>query len=242
MSKYAIFYKNLYILAEKYNTDITECSMIKVTEEQDIEKVYIEEFEVSEDEQVELFDGIGGLKKLFGEDFAEYLETIVKVNKLYKREVFEDIRFSEVRIYEEWSTMYKLYYKTKKNLKLHKVQYVYVQRKDSTVNRPFSEERLIMLDGIEYCKNLALEIEMRDLALDCYRKYFETIIRFLNMIKAPNTIDREGLKNRITNLYDSKYKEALEIIDNEYLEKYKEKFEVLKTNYEKAKLDKIEID
>ena len=149
------FYKNLYILAEKYNTDITECSMIKVKEEEDVDKVYIEEFEIQDNEEVEIFDSIGGLRKLFGEDFAEYLETIVKVNKIYKKEVFENIRFSEVRIYEEWGTMYKLYYNTKKNLKLHKVQYVYVQRKTSTVNRPFSEERLLMLDGIEYCINLA---------------------------------------------------------------------------------------
>ena len=63
--------------------------MIKVKEEADVEKVYLEEFEVDENEEVEFFDSIGGLQKLFGEDFAEYLETIVKVNKIYKRSVFE---------------------------------------------------------------------------------------------------------------------------------------------------------
>lgn len=236
------FYKNLYILAEKYNTDITECSMIKVKEEEDIEKVYIEEFEVDKNEKVELFDGIGGLRKLFGEDFADYLETIVKVNKIYKREIFNDIRFSEVRIYEEWGTMYKLYYNTKKNLKMYKVQYVYVQRKTSTVNRPFSEERLLMLDGIEYCMNLANKIHLEDLVLDCYRKYFETIVRFLDMIKDKNTINREYLKLKLIELFDLKYNEAMKIVDEKNKKEYRKKFEKLKIKFEEAQKDRIEID
>ena len=235
------FYKNLYILAEKYNTDITECSMVKVKEEDDVQKVYIEEFEVQENENVEFFDGIGGIRKLFGEDFAEYLETIVKVNKIYKKQVFENIRFSEVRIYEEWGTMYKLYYNTKKNLKMHKVQYVYVQRKTSTVNRPFSKERLLMLDGIEYCISLAKELKLIDLVLDCYRKYFETIVRFLDMIKDKNTIDREELKNILVENFNLKYSEAINLINNE-TEAYRKKFENLREKFEKAKKDRIEID
>ena len=236
------FYKNLYILAEKYDTDITECSMIKVKEEEDIEKVYIEEFEVDENEKVELFDGIGGLRKLFGEDFADYLETIVKVNKIYKKEIFNDIRFSEVRIYEEWGTMYKLYCNTKKNLKMYKVQYVYVQRKTSTVNRPFSEERLLMLDGIEYCMNLANKIHLEDLVLDCYRKYFETIVRFLDMIKDKNTINREYLKLKLIELFDLKYNEAMKIVDEKNKKEYRKKFEKLKIKFEEAQKDRIEID
>lgn len=237
------FYKNLYILAKKYNTDITECSMIKVKEEADVEKVYLEEFEIEENEKVELFDSIGGLRKLFGEDFAEYLETIVKVNKIYKKQVFDNIRFSEVRIYEEWGTMYKLYYNTKKNLKLHKIQYVYVQRKDSTVNRPFSKERLLMLDGIEYCRNLAEEIDLKDLVIDCYRKYFETINRFLDMIKANNTIGREELKIELINLFNTKYEEAMEFISkNGYNNLYKEKFEKLKEKFLLVQADREEIE
>lgn len=237
------FYKNLYILAKKYNTDITECSMIKVKEEADVEKVYLEEFEIEENEKVELFDSIGGLRKLFGEDFAEYLETIVKVNKIYKKQVFDNIRFSEVRIYEEWGTIYKLYYNTKKNLKLHKIQYVYVQRKDSTVNRPFSKERLLMLDGIEYCRNLAEEIDLKDLVIDCYRKYFETINRFLDMIKANNTIGREELKIELINLFNTKYEEAMEFISkNGYNNLYKEKFEKLKEKFLLVQADREEIE
>ena len=183
--------------------------------------VYLEEFDIA-DKDIELFDDVGGLRKLFGDDFAEYLETIVKVNKIYKRYLFDTIRFSEVRIYEEWGTMYKLYCNTKRNLKLHKVQYVYVQRKNSTLGRPFSMERLLMLDGIEYCKDLAKEKDLNDLVLDCYRKYFETIIRFISMIEAPNTIDREGLRKRLIKIFTEKY------------EDYRQVFDKLYTNYEKA--------
>lgn len=236
------FYKNLYELAEKYNTDITECCMIKVEEEEDKEKVYLEEFDVN-DEDIEIYDSIGGLRKLFGSDFAEYLETIVKVNKIYKKEIFNEVRFSEVRIYEEWGTMYKLYCKTRKNLKLHKVQYVYVQRRNSTLGRPFSEERLLMLDGIEYCKNLAQEKNINDLVLNCYRKYLETIIRFLSMIEAPNTIDREGLKIKLIELFNKKYDEAITFMnDHEELQEFEETFKKLFQNYEKAKIKRVEID
>lgn len=232
------FYKNLYELAAEYDTDITECSMIKIKEEEDKGKVYLEELEIDKEKDIEIFDSIGGLRKLFGADFAEYLETIVKVNKIYKKEVFEKIRFSEVRIYEEWGTMYKLYCNTKKNLKLHKVQYVYVQRKNSTLSRPFSEERLLMLDGIEYCKNLALENNINDLVLNCYRKYFETIIRFFTMIEAPNTIDREGLRTKLINTFEEKYKECIAFMEKhiDLKEEFEEIFNKLKENYEKAQV------
>ncbi|MCI8276377.1 MAG: glycosyltransferase family 2 protein [Clostridia bacterium] len=228
------FYKNLYELAIKYDTDITECSMIKVKEEEDKRLVYLEEFDIA-DKDIELFDDVGGLRKLFGDDFAEYLETIVKVNKIYKRYLFDTIRFSEVRIYEEWGTMYKLYCNTKRNLKLHKVQYVYVQRKNSTLGRPFSMERLLMLDGIEYCKDLAKEKNLNDLVLDCYRKYFETIIRFISMIEAPNTIDREGLRKRLIKIFTEKYEECIDFLNNhKEQEDYRQVFDKLYTNYEKA--------
>lgn len=236
------FYKNLYELAEKYNTDITECSMIKVKEEADKEKVYLEEFDIN-DEDIEVFDSIGGLRKLFGADFAEYLETIVKVNKIYKKEIFDNIRFSEVRIYEEWGTMYKLYCNTNKNLKLHKVQYVYVQRHNSTLSRPFSEERLLMLDGIEYCKNLAKEKELNDLVFNCYRKYFETIIRFLSMIETPNTIDKEGLKRKLMKLFNEKYEECTDFINSHTeLKEFEQILAELKCNYENAIIKRVEID
>lgn len=228
------FYKNLYELAEKYNTDITECSMIKIKEEENKEKVYLEEFEIK-DEDIEFYDGIGGLQKLFGSDFAEYLETIVKVNKIYKKDIFKNVRFSEVRIYEEWGTMYKLYCNTTKNLKLHKVQYVYVQRNNSTLSRPFSEERLLMLDGIEYCKNLAKEKGLNDLVINCYRKYLETIVRFLSMIEAPNTIDREGLRSKLIKNFEEKYDECLNLITGDLeLESYNEVMKKIKENYQKA--------
>lgn len=218
--------------------------MIKVKEEEDKEKVYLENLEINKEEDVEIFDSIGGLRKLFGSDFAEYLETIIKVNKIYKREIFETIRFSEVRIYEEWGTMYKLYCNTKKNLKLHKVQYVYVQRKNSTLSRPFSEERLLMLDGIEYCKNLALENNINDLVLNCYRKYFETIIRFFTMIEAPNTIDREGLRIKLIDAFETKYKECIEFMNenSELKPEFEGIFDKLKENYQNVQIKKNGIE
>ena len=125
---------------------------------------------------------------------------------------------------------------------MHKVQYVYVQRKTSTVNRPFSEERLLMLDGIEYCMNLAKEINLEDLVLDCYRKYFETIIRFLDMIKAENTINREYLKAKLIELFDLKYNEAMKIAEKINKTEYEKKFEKLRMQFEETKKDRIQID
>ena len=104
-----------------------------------------------------------------------------------------------------------------------------------------SEERLLMLDGIEYCISLAKELKLIDLVLDCYRKYFETIVRFLDMIKDKNTIDREELKNILVENFNLKYSEAINLINNE-TEAYRKKFENLREKFEKAKKDRIEID
>ena len=99
-----------------------------------------------------------------------------------------------------------------------------------------------MLDGIEYCMNLANKIHLEDLVLDCYRKYFETIVRFLDMIKDKNTINREYLKLKLIELFDLKYNEAMKIVDEKNKKEYRKKFEKLKIKFEEAQKDRIEID
>ena len=62
------------------------------------------------------------------------------------------------------------------------------------------------------------------------------------MIKDKNTINREGLKIKLVELFEIKYKEAMNIVNSNKEDGYKEKFERLREKYDVAKIDRIEID
>lgn len=62
---------------------------------------------------------------------------IVPWNKLYKRELFDDLRYKKGVIYEDEFLAHRILYKCKKVSIINQALYYYVQRKGSIVNSPF---------------------------------------------------------------------------------------------------------
>lgn len=186
------FYEHLITLASEHNADIAECSFKKLYENTGkIEKVFKKENEIV------VTDNEGALNRLFSEKFNVYLNTIVTWNKIYKRKLFKKIRFSEVRIYEELGTVYKVLFECKTFVTSSKIKYTYVQRDGSTLTRPFSEERLYMLDGIEQAINFLQKKGLYDIRIKAIRKYLETCTRFIKMSASMEEKEREVLRQKI---------------------------------------------
>ena len=80
-------------------------------------------------------------KRVFGsrEGFSDLLAISgygsFSWNKLYKRELFDDVRFPVGRLYEDMATTYKLFYKADKLVYDPGIQYFYRQRKSSIIHR-----------------------------------------------------------------------------------------------------------
>lgn len=76
--------------------------------------------------------------------------------KLYPLSFFDDIRFPEGTIYEDYATIYKLYNKAKRIHVLGNRNYYYVMRSNSITNRPLSRKNLDIINvinDIDYTMN-----------------------------------------------------------------------------------------
>ena len=133
------YVKTLYDLLVSKSADISVCNFIR-TEKEEIESSY---------EQNELyeFNNIEALTNLCG-DF--YQQLTVSWCKLYKTELFADIRFPVGKIHEDEFTTYKLLYKAKKIALTNEILLYYWQRPDSIMGTSFKiKNRLHAIEAFQ---------------------------------------------------------------------------------------------
>lgn len=104
------------------NADIAIC---KLHDFLDGEKIQIEETEYSEqvynsDEMIENNIVIGGIFDCMG-------------GKLFSHKLFENVLFPEGRVYEDSSTLYKLYYLSKRAVVLNQEYYFYLREREGSI-------------------------------------------------------------------------------------------------------------
>lgn len=133
------YVKTLYDLLVSKSADISVCNFIR-TEKEEIE---------TSNEQNELyeFNNIEALTNLCGEF---YQRLTVSWCKLYKTELFADIRFPVGKIHEDEFTTYKLLYKAKKIALTNEVLLYYWQRPDSIMGTSFKiKNRLHAIEAFQ---------------------------------------------------------------------------------------------
>lgn len=123
-------YEILYNLAEKYNADISSCAM--------------KSFSNNLDNNSSINNG--NIRMFKGQDIikAHYegkLNQISACNKLYRNNLFEEIKFPKGRIYEDISIIYKLYAKCNTLVESKSDLYFYRRREGSITKSKFSERR-----------------------------------------------------------------------------------------------------
>lgn len=76
-----------------------------------------------------------GLKCLTGAEALSNIEIphVVAWNKLYKREIFEDIRYPKGKVHEDEYVAHKIFYKCKRIVVINESLYFYTTRSDSIV-------------------------------------------------------------------------------------------------------------
>lgn len=130
-------YMDLWKSLKDENADIAVCGVKKVSEED-------REVPGSPENSVRVYSGREAVANLF--DASLYLQSVVAWNKLYRRTLFDGVRYPVGKLHEDEFTTYTLFYKSDKVVYNAGIYYYYYQRADSIMGeRKFS----FSYDGLE---------------------------------------------------------------------------------------------
>ena len=113
---YQVLYNNLI----KTNSDISIVNLKEVKENEIIEN------NIKDEQNIIEYNKLEALKKLIENKIKSYAW-----NKLYKKEILNDIEFPIGRKMEDLAVMYKIFEKVNKVVYTDKIEYYYLQRKNS---------------------------------------------------------------------------------------------------------------
>ncbi len=194
------FFSHLYKLIIDTKSDISECDFKKISEEDVFSKKY--DFNIKEEENWLEFDSREALNRLHNEKLEVTVKTVVVWNKLYKKELFDNIRFPEGKRYEDDFTTYKLLQKINKMVSTNKVLYNYVQRKKSIMHEEFSLKRL---DALEVFDNYIEVFSKEDKYLydKCLVRHLRVLTTILDELYNSNYEDKKMIKNILKERYSN---------------------------------------
>ncbi len=201
----------LYNLIKKYNTDLSICPYIVIineTKKYDFGKKYSEETLSTEE----------ALKRMLCEEGF----TVSACAKLYKKELFDDIRYPLNKLCEDNGTTYKIIMKCNKIAYGNESKYNYFKRPNSIMTSKFNMKRLDL-------------IELTDIMCSDIEKKYPNIINACDKrrIHSRFSILRQMITCKLNKEEKQKQKEIIK-----YLRKNKRK--ILK-NKEFDKRDKLAI-
>ncbi|NHM29280.1 glycosyltransferase family 2 protein [Neobacillus terrae] len=193
-------YEILYNLLVEYNADVAECSL-KIIKSSNLQPL---ETDKIKDGTVESGDNLFALKRLLEKPIRN-----VACNKLYKKELFADLRYPD-KLYEDGFLTYKIFYKLKKYVFIELDKYNYVQREDSIMGKQ-KKYSLKNLDGLEVQEERYQFLKSRIknqtiLILAEYNLFRQILFHYKMMQQDSKQIDpdrkfRKMLKNRIIKEY-----------------------------------------
>lgn len=134
----------LYDSLVRSDADIATCGYVNH---------YVEKPEVGTVHSKELvFDAESALENMLYQKDA----TTSAWGKLYKRELFDGIRYPKGKICEDLDTTYKLFSRSRKIVLNTAIKLFYQQRTDSIINSQFSAKRM---DALEFAKGIVRYVE-----------------------------------------------------------------------------------
>ncbi|MGS2779046.1 glycosyltransferase family 2 protein [Robertmurraya sp. GLU-23] len=200
-------FETLYRLALEHNADVVECSL-NIVEGKSSTSIH-------SNGEVEVGDNIYSLKRLL-----QFPYRNVAYNKLYKKEMFESLRYPN-KLYEDGFVTYKIFHRIKKYVFIALPLYNYIKREESIMARQ-KQYSLKNLDGLEvqeeryeYLKKVVSDKSILSLAR---RHYFNQIIYHYSMLNKNKSIDPRGKYRNLIKDKISKNKEEFQNLP--YLEEY----------------------
>ena len=185
------FYKTLIYLLEKNNADIVECGFYEFNNTNKIENN-----PVTKNLLEEIFDTENAMKAIM-----EGPLSVVIWNKLYKKELLQDINFPTGKYIDDVFWTYKVFGNAKKIVKIKEKLYFYRQQAGSIMRSKFSLRRLDALQGheekIEYMKKKFPRLENLAIKVFCFVSIYHYQELSINKEIDPNNIFRKKIYSKV---------------------------------------------
>lgn len=157
------YIKTLYCNISKENADAAVCSFCLIDENDTL----LENRFICESKEVIL--GFQLLQKVLRHDGSKY---VVMWNKLYRRELFTDLRFDKDKIYEDEYINFKLFWQCNRIVLIHEVLYYYLQRQESIIGSKMTLKKIDMKNEfhkkrINFYSNKNLSLYLRSIQMYC---------------------------------------------------------------------------
>ena len=200
------FYEYLYNLIEKNKADIAECDFIKT----EIQKTIFGEFIPPDEpkEKIEIYSNIEALRLLHDDDIHTCIKAVALWNKLYKKELWDNVRFPEYKKYEDEMTTYKILDKCKKIVSSNQVLYAYIQRNTFQLKTSFDMHRFDVIEAYENYLKFFKKKKSPDMLERVSRRYLRMLCKLRD--------DASPIKIKIVNK-----EETLQKIDKKFVSIYK---------------------
>lgn len=124
-----------------------------------------------------IYQGEGLMEQLYGPE-AEATYFVVAWNKLYRRELFERIRYPKGRIHEDEATTYRLFHEGEQLVSTGQALYGYFTGNSGSITSSFSRKRLQWLTAHEERIGFFREHGYERLLPAAYRKLCDACITF----------------------------------------------------------------
>jgi glycosyltransferase involved in cell wall biosynthesis len=174
---YEILYKNL----KEKKADISVCKFIKVTNSEQMNNPIGQE-------KIDIFNNMEAMENLYNE---WYLPTVIAWNKLYKKDLFQTVKYPVGEIHEDEFVIHHILDNVKTVVYSDAPLYFYRQRDTSIMGEPYNLSRL---DEIKAYKERMLFFEKKgylDLQAQAYRGYLDSLILNYNLVKKYYSKERE---------------------------------------------------
>lgn len=180
-------YEELIYSLKKYDADLVICGYKNID--------FINKPDLKSSEDVEIYYGLeiirNAYENIYCEDCREKL--VVSWNKLWKREVFNGLRFPNGKLCEDAWLMHYAFNNTKKAVILHKAYYNYCYNQNSIMRAKFNENKLNSIysirDRVYFCEHKV----KRDLLSFIFKEYINEILYLDDLIKSVE-IEKENEK------------------------------------------------
>ncbi|MBL7966763.1 MAG: glycosyltransferase [Prolixibacteraceae bacterium] len=131
-------FQSLYNLIEKHGADVAQCSFQRVVDD--------ELKDPGSDNQIKVLTNVDALDMMYTSFRVDY---VVAWNKLYRKQLFDEIRYPKSKIHEDEFTTYKLLFLAEKVVVTNKKYYYYFQSPNSIIRSTFSEKKLHYAEAME---------------------------------------------------------------------------------------------
>lgn len=162
------FVSRLYSLLIDTNADISASNFLKVYDQPSGMP------KIEANHSIHEFTNIESLAQ-YGEELGA--QMVVAWGKLYRRELFNEIRFPRGKLHEDEFTTYKLLYAAKKISYTHEPLLYYFQRNDSIMGQGFDiRKKLDFMEALYERANFLNQKGLSRLSDRLYRQYFLSIL------------------------------------------------------------------